>query len=202
MTDKQEIAVQNYCTKGIIECIQGYSWSQAMREAGYKEGYIDKNAHILRGKKEIYQAIEQKKAELAQEADIKAQRILRETAIIAFSNIDDYLQVDEDGEVFLRGFKGIDTRKLAAIESIKINTTTNKDDSRTYTTTQFKLCSKLTALDQLNKHFGLYKEDNEQKKADVRHYTIGEIKALIIENDALDAEIKGITGGIAGDDNG
>lgn len=197
MTDKQEIAVQNYCTKGITECLPGYSWAQAMRDAGYKEGYIDKNSHYIRGKKEVHRAIEQKKAELAQKADIKAERILRETAIIAFSNISDYLQVDEDGEVFLRGFEGIDKRLLAAIESIKVNTTTNKDDSRTYTTTQFKLCSKLTALDQLNKHLGLYKEDNDQRQIDIRIFNLTQLTALIEADKAKVKEIDGITGGIA-----
>lgn len=197
MTDKLEIAVQNYCTKGLIECLPGYTWSQAMRDAGYKEGYIDKSSHILRGKKKVHEIIESKKAELAKKADIKAEQILRETRLLAFSNIDDYLQVNDEGEVFLRGFEGISKDKLACVESIKVNTTRNKDDSREYTTTQFKLHSKLTALDQLKRQLGLYKEDNEQKAPPVRIFNVQELKAVILDNDKRDAEITGIEEGLA-----
>lgn len=162
MTDKQQIAVDNYCLKGIANRDIGYSWSQAMREAGYKEGYIDSDSYALKQRPEVKKAIEEAKTKFRERITLEAEDVINELTILGFSNIEDYLQVDEEGEVHLRGFKGINRIKLAAIESIKVNTTTNKDDSRTYTTTQFKLHSKLTALEALCKHLGLFQADNEQ----------------------------------------
>lgn len=163
MTDKQEIAVQNYCLKGIRNRDVGYSWSQAMRDAGYKEGYIDKNAHLLRDKPEIKEAIEEEKARFRDRLSLDAQDVINELTLIGFSNIEDYIEIDERGEVKIRGFEGIDRAKLAAIESIKVNITKNKDETREYATTQFKMHSKLSALDALCKHLGLFKADNTQK---------------------------------------
>jgi phage terminase small subunit len=168
MTDKQEIAVTNYCLKGIKNRDIGYSWSQAMRDAGFREGYIDKNAHLLRDKPEIKAAIEKEKAKYREKLTLEADDVINELILIGFSNIEDYVKVNEDGEMHIRGFKGIDRAKLAAIESIKVNTTKNKDKQgnieREYETTQFKLCSKLNALEQLGKHFGIYQADNEQQR--------------------------------------
>lgn len=163
MTDKQEIAVDNYCLKGIANRDIGYSWSQAMREAGYREGYIDKNAHLLKDRPDIKKRIDEQKAKFRQRIGLEAEDVINELTILGFSNIDDYLQVDKEGDVLLRGFKGISRTKLAAIESIKVNETRNKDDSRSYTTTQFKLHSKISAIDQLMKHLGLYEADNAQQ---------------------------------------
>jgi len=105
---------------------------------------------------------------------ITAAKVIKELAKIGFSNIEDYLTVDEDGETHLKNFDEIERATLAAIESIKISITNNKDESRTYTTTQFKLCSKLHALEQLGKHFGIYQKDNEQKAQ-----TIFDILAIV-----------------------
>ncbi len=178
MTDKQQIAVDNYCLKGIANRDLGYSWSQAMREAGYKEGYIDSDAHVVRQRPDVEKAIEKAKAKFRQRISLEAEDVINELTLLGFSNIEDYLQVDKKGEVHLRGFTGIDRLKLAAIESIKVNTTTNKDDSRSYTTTQFKLHSKLTALDALCKHLGLFKEDNTQKVDEAVSLTSEEITEL------------------------
>lgn len=162
MTDKRQMACELYCAKGIINREKGYSWSQAMRDAGFKEGYIVKNAHWLKDLPEIKAKIEDEKAKFRQKIGLEAEDVINELTTIGFSNIDDFLQVDDEGNVYLRGFKGIDRAKLAAIESVKVNTTRNKDDSREYTTTQFKLHSKLNALEQLCKHLGLYERDNRQ----------------------------------------
>ena len=74
------------------------------------------------------------------------------------------------------------------------------DEGREIGDWQFEHTGANKALQLLGMHVDAFNADNKSKAADVRHYTIGEIKALIIENDALDAEIKGITGGIAGEE--
>lgn len=90
-----------------------------------------------------------------------ADDVVRELEKCGFSNIADFMSVDEDGEVFIRGFDSIDREKLAVIESIKVNTTKNKKGDRDYTTTQFKLHSKLHALELLGKRFKMFTDKVE-----------------------------------------
>lgn len=122
----------------------------------------------------IQDEIQRLKANRSERTQVTADSVVLELAKLAFSNIEDYLTVDEDGETHLKNFEDIERSVLAAVESIKISTTKNKDDSREYTTTQFKLCSKLNALEQLGKHLGIYEKDNDQKKQ-----TIYDILAIV-----------------------
>jgi F0F1-type ATP synthase delta subunit len=93
--------------------------------------------------------------------------LMDELKKIGFSNIDDYLRIDDEGNVIGKDFGQMDSRKLAAIESIKqvINITSNKDGDREYETRnfQFKLHDKLGAIEKMGKHIGFYLEDNAQK---------------------------------------
>lgn len=104
--------------------------------------------------------------------------VLKEIKKLAFSNIKDYVLVDDEGDISFIPFDQIDVDKLAAIESIKVrqNTTHNKDGSRDYTqkNVEFKLYSKDSALEKLMKHLGLYEKDNDQKGK-----TIYDILAII-----------------------
>lgn len=138
---------------------------KAFNLAGYKStgevGRVEVNRLFkLPHVRAYYESLRQKATERAEKS---ADDIISELEKIAFSNIQDFLTVDENGEVFLKNFDAIEREKLATIESIKISTTRNKDDSREYTTTQFKLHSKLNALEQLGKHFGIYDKDNAQR---------------------------------------
>lgn len=138
---------------------------KAYNLAGYKltskAGSVEVNKLLnLPHVRAYYESLRQKATERAEKS---ADDIIKELEKIAFSNIKDYLNVNEDGDVFLKGFSGIEADKLAAIESIKINSTRNKDDSREYTTTQFKLCSKLGSLELLGKRFGLFPNKQDVK---------------------------------------
>ena len=147
LTDKQQALCEEY----IIDL----DVKEAAKRANVSYGY----ARQLLTKSNILGEIQKLKNSRSERTQIEADSVIQELAKLAFSNIQDYLTVDEDGEVYLKNFDDIDTEKLAAIESIKVNTTRNKDDSREYTTTQFKLHSKLNALEQLGKHLGIYDKD-------------------------------------------
>lgn len=154
MTDRAEIAVNNYVTRGIINAEKGYSWSQAMRDAGYKEGYIVKSSNTLRNKPEVNKAIENAKAKIMKRNDLAADDVIQELKKIGFANIIDYVNVDNKGEVKIKGFKGIDRESLAAVESVKLLKNGVKE---------LKMASKLNALEQLGRHFGIYDKDNAQR---------------------------------------
>ena len=147
-----------FCEEYIIDL----NATQAAIRAGYIANSL--NAYAVIGcqnliKLNVQAEIAKLKAERSERTSVKADDVILELAKVAFSNIEDFLEVIEGGEVTLKAFEAIEREKLAAIESIKISTTTNKEDSREYTTTQFKLHSKLNALEQLGKHLGIYKKD-------------------------------------------
>ncbi len=104
---------------------------------------------------------------LSDDCGVTARRLMEELEKIGFSNIDDYLRIDDDGNVLGRSFDTIDRSKLAAVESIKQTTTitTSKDGDREYETRNFtfKLHSKLTAIQDMGKMIGAYSKDNQQK---------------------------------------
>jgi len=156
LTDKQ----QRFCEEYIIDL----NATQAALRAGYCANSVNKVGPANLVKVGIREEIQRLKSERSDRLQIEADSVVKELAIVAFSNIRDYLTVNEDGDVFLKGFDGIEAEKLAAIESIKVNTTRKKDESREYTTTQFKLHSKLNALEQLGRHLGIYEKDNEQSR--------------------------------------
>ena len=143
-----------FCNEYIIDL----NATQAAIRAGYSKKSAKSKGSQLLTKINLQRKIQKLKFKRSDRTEIKADDVVLELAKVAFSNIEDYLIVDEDGETRLKSFEDIDRNVLAAIESIKISTTKNKDDSREYTTTQFKLCSKLNALEQLGKHLGIYRE--------------------------------------------
>ena len=155
LTDKQ----QRFCEEYLIDL----NATQAALRAGYCPRTANPQGSQNLAKLSIRNEIQRLKAERSERTQIEADGVVKELSKVAFSNISDYLTVDQEGEVFLLDFEAIEREKLAAIESIKIYTTKNKDGSREYTTTQFKLHSKLNALEQLGKHLGVYEADNAQR---------------------------------------
>lgn len=153
LTNKQ----LRFCEEYIVDL----NATQAALRAGYKCPNVKGCQTLV--KVNVQNEIARLKAKRSRRTQITADNVVIELAKIAFSNIEDYLTVDEDGETRLKSFEGIEGATLAAIESIKISTTKNKNDSREYTTTQFKLHSKLNALEQLGKHLGIYDKDNAQR---------------------------------------
>jgi len=107
-------------------------------------------------------------AELAKEMGVTAIRLMEEWKKIGFSNIDDYLRIDDEGCVIGKDFSTINRSKLAAIESIKqtVNITSNKNGEKEYETRNFtfKLHDKTKAIIEMGKHIGFYEKDNEQRQ--------------------------------------
>jgi len=135
--------------------------TQAAIRAGYSTKSAKSKGSQLLTLVNVQNKIQKLQAKRSKRTDIKADSIIQELAKVAFSNIQDFLTVDKDGEVYLLNFDAIEREKLAVIESIKVSTTkthSGENEKREYTTTQFKLHSKLNALEQLGKHLGIFKE--------------------------------------------
>lgn len=140
--------------------------TQAAIEAGYKPSRASDQAMRLCRNEYVKAEIVRLKAILAAKHDITAERIVKEYAKVGFTNMEDFTQDSDDG-LTLKDLASIGRDNMAAVESVKITTTTERDGRgrpmRTHRTTQFKLYSKLNALDALGKHLGIFEADNTQR---------------------------------------
>ena len=137
---------------------------KAYIQAGYKArgSAADAAASRLLSNVKVRDYLQELRDAATEKTLIDSEKIINEYAISAFYDIADYFNED----MTMKSLDQIDPVKRRAIESIKIRTTTttHKDGSETTTKTlEFKLCSKLSALDSLGKHFGIYEQENSQK---------------------------------------
>lgn len=149
MTEKQKAFCREY--------LKDKNATQAAKRAGYSE----KAAHAVacRMLKDVNVAAEVERGLERQQvrAELTADMVLQELKKIAFVNIQDV--VDEKNVP--REVAKLPREVAAAIGSVKHESATV--GKRTIVTQEVKLLDKLSALDKLARHLGLYEQDNRQK---------------------------------------
>lgn len=99
--------------------------------------------------------------ERSKRTKIEADRVLQEIAALAFHNIEDYCDWDEDGNLFIKPGKEIPRQLKAAINRIKKRTRTiptKKGEPIEITTLELNLASKERNLEMLMRHLGLFND--------------------------------------------
>lgn len=152
--------------------------TQAALRAGYCKRSVNNIGPANLLKVGIRNEIQKLKDERSVRTQIKADSVLKELAKIGFSDIKNYLNIEND-EVYFRNLNEVPGDLTAAVEAVKVMKRTikgkKKDDNDVeIQAIQFKLHSKLNALEQLGKHLGIYQKDNEQKAQ-----TIFDILAIV-----------------------
>jgi phage terminase small subunit len=160
---KQERFVQEYLIDG--------NATQAAIRAGYSKKTAKNMGHKLVNKKLLSKAILEAQQKRGLKTNITQERVLFELAIIAFSNMPDYLSVDEDtGAVRCKGFNSMPKDASRAIESVKENRSVSEDSkgdrSVIFEKFEFKLHSKIKALELLMQHLGMLGKPGNDKEAD------------------------------------
>jgi phage terminase small subunit len=142
-------------------------------QAAIRAGYSAKTAHAIGQenlRKPIIEAFirecQQKQSERTQ---ITADMVIQELAKIGFSNITDYLKIEEREIKLKKKGKGekikyndvtvfrtdqVDKGKMAVVSEIR----------QTKEGISIKLHDKVKALEDLGKHLGIFEKDNKQKK--------------------------------------
>lgn len=156
----------------VCEYAKSKNGTQAAINAGYKPSNAKGAAIHLLSKATIRDAIRDKQNAVAYRALLAVEDVLRETMIVAFSSLGDYLDFSGD-EITEKRASEVDETKLRALQSIKITVRTitdsegNPDVTRTV---EYKLWNKMDALDKLAKHFGMFLDQAEidrlMKRAD------------------------------------
>ena len=135
----------------------------AARRAGYSEKTAREQAARMLSNVRIQEAIERAFRERQARTEINADRVLQELAIIGFSDIKDYVDIDPDtGAIRAKDFESMRPGASRAIESVTEDRTIHEDasgkgvimnDKR-----RIKLHSKVNALELLGRHLNLFKD--------------------------------------------
>ena len=157
----KEFLVDMNATKAAKRC--GYS-----RKTAYSQGQrLLKNVEI---QKAIREGMEKRQERL----EISADKWLREVAILGFSDIANYITIDEGGMIVAKMFEEMpkdSSRALEVCEEIRTIKETTSSEKGTETDVlnsriRFKTHSKLGALELIGKHLGFLKEKVEHSGPD------------------------------------
>jgi phage terminase small subunit len=150
--------IKRFCEEYIIDLNK----TQAAIRAGYSEKTAKTQASRLLTKANVQDYVATLKQKLSDKNEGLAQRVIDELSKLGFANIQDY--IDKDNEV--KDLTTITRDKAAAVESIKKTITEfsgGGSPAGKKTTIQFKLYDKISALEKLGRHLGIFDLDNQQK---------------------------------------
>ena len=142
--------------------VVGFNLADAWLGAGYKvknRTVAEVNAsRFMRSNAMAGPYIEKLLAKQTGRAEKNADDVVREMEALAFSNIQDFVETDGDDDFIFKDWQNMSREKLAAVESVKVTTTTTggKQDKCTTKNIQFKLYSKISALENLAKRFNAF----------------------------------------------
>lgn len=132
-------------------------------QAAIRAGYSEKTAKVIGSenlsKPAIAAAIAAKREKLAQKAEITAEKVLQELALIGFSNMQDYMRAGSDGDPYL-DFSGLTREQAAALAEVTVEDFKEGrgESARDVRRVKFKLSDKRQALVDIGKHLGMFKE--------------------------------------------
>jgi len=141
------------------EIAKGSTITDAYATAGYKPD--DGNASKMASHPEVQARVQEITGKAAEKAGVTVERILAELAKLGFSNMLDYVAINDAGD------PQVDLSKLtrdqaAAMAEVTINTRVEKGGEdkpdAELKSVKFKLADKRAALIDLGKHLGMWKE--------------------------------------------
>jgi phage terminase small subunit len=143
--------------KFVQEVVKGKSAVAAFKAAGYAP--FPGNASRLRHKPHVAARIKELFERAAFRAEVTAERVLRELALIGFANMKDYARIGPDGDPYL-DFSGLTRDQAAAIVEMIVEDF--KDgrgkDARDVRRVRFKLADKKGALVDIGRHLGMFRD--------------------------------------------
>ena len=164
-TKRRSISLRHEQLVDLYFGIANFQKCKAMRLAGYKdpEGYCRVFDHP-----DIVREVDKRHRALRKRYKVSYARTVEEIAKVAYGNVADYADVDDEGNLVLT-FTGADADVMATIGEVTTETTshmeTGKDGKKhkvTVTKMKVKPYNKLSALDQLMRHAGLSKDKTSE----------------------------------------
>lgn len=143
----------------VAEYLIDLNATQAAIRAGYSAKTANQQGSRLLAHAKVSAAIVEAKAARAERNEITADRVIQELAKLGFSNMMDYMRVGPEGDPVL-DFSAITREQAAALTEVTVEDFTDGrgEDSRDVRRVKFKLADKRSALVDLGKHIGMFRE--------------------------------------------
>lgn len=175
------IREEAFCQKFVGEA--KLNGAEAARLAGYAEKSARVTAARLLSKVNVQTRIAELARSIASRNGITPQRILEELAMLGFSRIDDYVEIEEGGAIKIKRFDQIDSDKIGAIRKIKEDRVIHEraDGSETvvvHDKLSFELHDKIRPLVKLGEYVKLF--DTELPAGSVPQTINNEFKIMIM----------------------
>lgn len=152
LTDKHRRFIAAYMISGNAK--------DAAIEAGYSGKHAASQGFQLMKNPAVKKELEKRHESILAKAEISATEVLLELKKVGFANMQDYLVVGEDGLPRLDWSK-LTREQAASLAEVTVDTYTEGggEDAREVKKVKFKLADKLSALDKLARHLGLFNAD-------------------------------------------
>lgn len=142
--------------KFVHEYVKDFNGAAAARRAGYSKHTAHEQAAQLLAILSVKAEVEKLQKLQQEKAGLTAAMVIEELRKVGFTNIRDFL--DENNDV--KSILTVDEAKAAAVSSIKV--VEQQFGETTTRSTTFKLHDKISALEKLGKHLGIFEADNLQ----------------------------------------
>lgn len=171
--------MQRFCE----EYIKDLNGTQAAIRSGYSEKGASVRGSELLAKSNIQNRIAELARDVTSRNGVTSQRILTELAMLGFSKINDYVEIEEGGAVRIKRFDEIPDDKIGAIRKIKDDRIIHEkaDGSETiiiHDKLSFELHDKIRPLIKLGEVTGLF--ETELPDGDVPQMVHNEFKIMIM----------------------
>lgn len=154
LTDKQE----RFCREYVVDL----NGKQAAIRTGYSEDTAENQASRLLSNVKVSEFIKKLQLEISDELGIKAVDVVRELWALGKYSVKDFVKEDNN----IKQLSEMERQTLIPVVGIKVTERTTSGDwgSETVVTTDLKLSDKISALEKVGKHLGVFEKDNIQKK--------------------------------------
>ncbi len=137
--------------------------TRAAIAAGYSEAAAAQTGSKMVRNAKVLKLIDAFQTKRASKLDIKAEKVVEELSRMAFSNMADYMEINEEGKPTGLDLSRLTRDQAAAIQEITEDTTGGSGDGerRLVLRTKFKLADKTKSLELLGRHLGMFMDKVE-----------------------------------------
>lgn len=159
LTPKQEAFARAFVETG--NASEAYRRAYDVSPSTKPETVNRKAVEVLKNGK-VTARVDELQAEIAERHNVTIDRIVKELALLGFSNMLDYIRTTADGDAYV-DLADLTREQAAAIQEVVVEEYTEGrgEDARNVKRTKFKLTDKRSALVDLGKHLGMFKEIRE-----------------------------------------
>jgi phage terminase small subunit len=156
----------------VREYIKDYCGFRAAVRAGYASKSARSQAYSLLTRPHIQDAIAREEKKLQNRFYTSKEKILKELALIGFSDLSEYIEVDDQGIPRVNEFRELPTQASRALKGVKYRTKTTRyskageDQTETTVQTEIVLHDKIAALVSMGKELGMFKDKCEHTGKD------------------------------------